>query len=232
MFRHQRAAHAMNQSRVRAPLPHSQLVGVLNTLSSGNLSDFAAHNSRLQASFVLLYPSAASAGDGAVARVKFDEDSLPSPQHVRTLLIALAGVVSRGLRVISDLLDSSNSSRSSSGGAGGISESSALLSQLPAVLCLRSCCLACSALVGAQWKVSEGDRRSAVEVAVLAGTSGQCTLAGSQNVPGSTLCLCLAGQTCTHVVRFHQQYHHQQQNNACLCVSARQFCSLYQLAVP
>jgi hypothetical protein len=42
------------------------------------------------------------------------------------------------------------------------------------VACIRCCCMACGALVAQHWDLAQGHRRAAVEVAVLAGTSGQC----------------------------------------------------------
>jgi hypothetical protein len=168
---------------VRAPLRYPQLTAVLDTLSNGTLGEFTAHSSQLHASFIVSDSSAASVGAGALPTINFHADSLSSPLHVKPLLIALAGAVSRGMRLISDLLDSSrdsNSSRSSNEGAGGSSDSCALLNQLPAVLGIRCCCIACSALVGQHWELSACDRRAAVDIAVLAGTSGECTGAGPQ----------------------------------------------------
>jgi hypothetical protein len=159
----------MAQHRVNAPLRHAELIHVLNSLSNGSLDDFAAHNTRLLASYIVLDPSAAvSVGAAGPKRVRFHDTSMSSRSQVKPLLFAMAGAVTRGLRLISDLLDSSSSSS-----AGGSSECSVLLTQLPAVHCINTCCSACVVLVSEHCWRPRVDRRSAVEVAVLVRTSGQ-----------------------------------------------------------
>jgi hypothetical protein len=114
----------------------------------------------------------------AVSRVEFNTASLPTHSSVKPLFVAMAGAVNRGLNLISDVLDSSSSSSSSrrmSGSSHSSSESSRLLPHLPAVGCIRVCSMACIRLLTEHIERTRDYRRAAVDIAVLARTSGWCT---------------------------------------------------------
>jgi hypothetical protein len=151
------------------PLQHDRLIAALNTLSDGTLKEFKRQKSVLEPCFsVLEHPAIASAfslggREGAFFRIYTSKSSQEKP-----LLTALAAAVNRGLSLVADLLSSS----SSQSGSGGSSNYPKLLTQLPAVACVRSFC---GILLAALRQISPrlgAERQSPVKVAVLARTSG------------------------------------------------------------
>jgi hypothetical protein len=173
----------MEPIRAQAPLRHDRLVALLNTLSNSSLTDFREHSARLHASFCVMDEAAAAAQQldaMPIDCVEFDIASLSGTSQVKPLLVAMAGAVNRGLSLISDVLNTSSSSSSSnnismSGSNDSNSESVMLLSHLPAVHCISTCCSACVVLLLEHRRRSSDDRRAAVDITVLARTSGWCT---------------------------------------------------------
>jgi hypothetical protein len=187
----------MEQNRAQAPLRHDRLVALLNTLSNSSLTDFREHGRRLYESFVVMDAAAAAAADAqrldarAFVRVDIDIASLSAPSQFKPLLVAMAGAVNRGLSLMSDVLDTTTSSSSStssislSGGSNSNSESLKLLLHLSDVHCISTCCSTCVGLLTEHLRRASGDRRAAVDIAVLARSSGWCTssvLASSEAV--------------------------------------------------
>jgi hypothetical protein len=179
----------MDRARLHTPLvgptlPQNKLIAALTTLAAGTLKDFRKQKSVLQPCFdVLDHPEVAAAFSLGGREAAFSALFMSVPSQDKPLVTAMAAAVNRGLTLVADLLgnsssgnssSSSNGTSSSSNSGAGSNEYPRLLTQLPAVGCISSCC---SILLAGlrQGSMRPGDeRRSAVEIAVLARTSGWC----------------------------------------------------------